>query len=169
MTRRTDARRGSAVLEMTLVGIGMIFVLISTVEIARGMWIYHAVTYAVRDGTRYTIVHGKNCSINPNSCTVTIGQIAARIRAAGTGLMPDALKLTFTTSNGSATTCTLTNCLTTTSVWPPSSANAPGDSITITASYPFHSAIAMFWPGAGAGASFQAVNFSASSTDIMQF
>jgi Flp pilus assembly protein TadG len=157
-------------MEFTLVGIPLIFVLISTFEIARGMWIYHTLAYCVKQGTRYTIVHGSNCAQAPNTCTVSIGQIAGVIKSASLGLDRDQLNLTFTPASGSATTCQLTNCLTSGTVWPPSSANTPGLSVTISATYPFRSMIAMFWPGARGGPTvFSAVTLPASSKDLMQF
>src|SRR5882762_5274489 len=61
MTRR-DRCRGSNILEFTLVGIPLVFILISTFEMARGMWNYHVMAYAVKEGTRYASVHGNNCT-----------------------------------------------------------------------------------------------------------
>jgi hypothetical protein len=65
-------------LEFVLIGIPVIFVLISIFEIARGMWTYHTMAYAVREGVRYASVHGKGCA-SPNTCQVTIGQITSVI------------------------------------------------------------------------------------------
>ena len=60
---RNHRRGGSSLIEFTLVGIPLIFVLLSTFEMARGMWLYHTLAYAARQGTRYAIVHGVNCSM----------------------------------------------------------------------------------------------------------
>src|SRR5690242_13216787 len=49
---------GQSLVEFTFVGIPMIFVLIGTFEISRGMWMYHTLAHAVRDGVRYASVHG---------------------------------------------------------------------------------------------------------------
>ncbi len=162
-------RRGNSLLEFTLVGIPILFVLISTFEMARGMWLYHTLAYAVKEGTRYTSVHGYYCSVTPNACTVTVGQISSVIRAAGVGLLPDQLTLTFTPSSGTPITGTLANCLTNATTWPPAGVNQPGASITISGTYPFRSAMSMFWPGAGRPVSFSTINFPASSTEKMQF
>jgi Flp pilus assembly protein TadG len=62
-----NRRRGSSTLEFTLVGIPIIFVLISTFEMARGMWNYHTIAYAVKEGTRFASVHGIDCSTAPNT------------------------------------------------------------------------------------------------------
>jgi hypothetical protein len=148
MSRRR--RRGNTLLEFTLVGIPMIFVIISTFELARGMWLYHTLAYAIKSGTRYSIVHGQNCTLGSNTCAVSIRDIAGVIQSAGTGLPSDSLALTFTPANGSATTCTLSTCIASyTNMWPPAGANAVGLKVKISAVMPFQSMIVMFWPGAG--------------------
>ena len=175
MTRRSNRERGgSTLIEFTLVGIPMIFVLISTFELARGMWTYHTVAYTVKEGTRYASVHGVNCSISPNNCTVTIANVATVMKSAGIGLLPNQLTVTFTTSAGSSAEQTLEYWLANgSSTWPPttpSGTNAVGQPVTITAKYPFRSALAMFWPGAGrAQRGAGLVYLPASSSDRIQF
>src|ERR1051325_8084823 len=148
--RRTQAS-GNCLLEFTLVGIPLIFVLITTFEMSRGMWTYQTLAYAVKGGVRYAVVHGQNCSKSPNACTVTISQIASTIRSVGAGLPADSVTLTFTDANSSATTCLLSDCIANYNLaaWPPASANAPGQDIRISGSFEFRSAMLMFWPGAG--------------------
>jgi Flp pilus assembly protein TadG len=167
--KRSSEHGGSTFLEFVLVGVPVIFVMFSTFEMARGMWSYHSLAYAVREGTRYAIVHGASCSTDPNSCTVTIGQIAGKIKTAGVGLDGSALDLTFTPNTGSAITCTMNNCLSNNTTWPPSSANSIGTPLTISANYPFRSGIAFFFPGSRPTGSFPAMNFPASSKDLIQF
>jgi Flp pilus assembly protein TadG len=172
MNRKQRTRGGCTLLEFTLVGIPLIFVLVSTFEMARGMWTYHTLSYAVKEGTRYAVVHGQNCAKPPNSCTVTIGQIAGVIQSAGLGLDGDTLSLTFTDAAGTATTCVLNTCIAsyTSTAWPPSTENAPGLKVKISASYPFNSVIAMFWPGAGSPMNgLGAVTFPATSRESIQF
>jgi len=169
---RKTRRRGNSLLEFTLVGIPLIFVLVSTIELARGMWIYHTIGYAVKEGTRYAVVHGQNCTKPPNSCSVTIGNIAGVIHSAGVGLDSGTLSLTFTDAGGTATTCTLKDCIAnyTTNAWPPSTENAPGLKLKISGSYAFNSVIAMFWPGAGHPVSGLAtLDLWASSRESIQF
>lgn len=168
-TRANSRRRGSALLEFTLVGVPLIFVLISTFEMARGMWMYHTLAYAVKEGTRYTIVHGQNCGVAPNACTVTVGQIAARIRNAGIGLDPAETTLTFTPAAGAAITCNLADCLNSTTLWPPEGANAPGVDVQIAGVYPFKSAIALYWPGVSQNVKFGKVNLPSASRERIQF
>ena len=169
--RPTSGRRGNAMLEFTLIGIPMIFLVIGTIEMARGMWIYHTLAHAVKEGARYAVVHGQGCAIPPNDCRVNISQISRVIRSAGTGLPANTVTLTFTPATGSATSCVLSACLTnfTTSAWPPDSASAPGVKLKISGSYPFRSAITMFWPGAGRPVPFRAVTLGADSRESIQY
>ena len=168
--KRSGEHGGSTFLEFVLVGIPIIFVLISTFEIARGMWTYQTLGYSVKRGVRFAIVHGWNCGQSGNNCNVTIGQIAGVVKNASLGLDTTRMNLTFTPNSGSATACVLSECLNNTTVWPPSTASSPGMTVSVSAVYPFRSAISMFWPGArGGGMQFAAVNFGASSNDAMQF
>ena len=167
---RRSERGGTSLIEMTLVGIPMIFILISVFELSRGMWTYQSLAAAVKAGTRYTIVHGADCAIAPNACTVTVANIASQIQAAGPGLIPGSMTVTFTPASGTAISESLTSALSDTTTWPPSAGNANkvGQKITISAVYPFNSAIAMFWPGAGS-VPFSPVYMSAYSGQGIQF
>ena len=169
MKRRARQRGGSTLIEFTLVGVPLIFALISIFELCRGMWIYDTLAATVKTGARYAVVHGQNCSTAGNTCAVTIAQIAARMQNTGVGLLPDQLSLTFTPSSGSAITCTMTNCLANNTAWPPSSAYGIGNNVTIYGSYPFRSMISMLWPDAGKVNTFGAVTFGATSKERIQF
>lgn len=171
MRRRIGNRRGGVLLEFTLVGIPTIFAVISVFEMARGMWLYHTLDYAVTEATRYASVHGADCSRSPNACTITIANIATMIQQAGPGLIPSQMTVTLTPSAGSATTDTLQNLLSNSSQWPPatpSGTNAVGQRIKISALYPFNSALAMFWPGTKPQ-SFATISLPASSTSRIQY
>lgn len=181
-------RRGNTLIEFTLVGIPMIFVLISIFEIARGMWIYHTMAYAIKEGARYAIVHGNNCIYDPNNCALRVSDVARRIQDTGVGLVPSQLQLRFESQTraipSSTTFDSLENLLANNTYWPtyakgatdPSTgglmidagANA-GYDLTITGVYPFRSALAMFWPGAGRPMQFGTFPLPAISTERIQF
>jgi hypothetical protein len=162
-------RKGSTQLEFVLVGIPMIFILISIFEIARGMWAYHTLAYAVREGVRYASMHGKGCA-SPNSCQVTIGGITGVIKTAGVGLDPSSVTLTFTPAGGSLPNQTMTSQLTSSTVWPPSTANTPGQIIKISANYGFRTFLALFWVGAGRPVNYSGTFYlPASSSEAISF
>jgi hypothetical protein len=150
---------------MTLVGIPMIFVLISVFEISRGMWIYHTLSYAVREATRYAVVHGHNCYVSPNNCPITVADVARRLENAGVGLIPAELN-----ANIGGISCNpLSSCFANTTAFPQANAYQQGQPVTVSATYLFRSAISMFWPGAGPGMVFAPVTFGAASTETIQF
>jgi hypothetical protein len=169
--RRRRQSAGASLLEFTLVGIPVIFVLISIFQISVAMWLYHTLAFAVREGTRYAIVHGANCSLNGNSYCVQVSDVATVIGNAARGLDPNQMTVTLT-SQGSATTDTLANLMSSTyssTKWPPAGANAVGEAVKISALYPFNSGISMFWPGSTAVRPNGRVYMPASSTDQIQF
>lgn len=174
MKRRYLSRRnqrGASLLEFTLVGIPLVFVLISIFELSRVMWVYHTLSSAAKEGVRFAQVHGANC-VNgpsiPNNCTRTMADIAQQIQLWGTGLDPSTTTLTFSTSvGGSSQSCSLNGCPAT--VWPPAGANDIGRLIRIDISMPVPNAIALFWPGAGPGQTFGSFTLGASSTGLIQF
>ena len=169
MATRKERQRGSAMIEFTLVGIPMMFLLISIFEMSRAMWNYHTLAFALREGTRYAVVHGAGCSTDPrNSCQATVSQVAQRIQDAGIGLDADQLALTFT-SSGNSVKCTLKTCLATATSWPEAPKNTAGSAIAISGSLPFQSALVMFWPGAGKGVGIPTAYLTAGSADIIQF
>ena len=179
MNRRARklTQSGQALVEFTLVGIPLIFILISVFEISRGMWIYETVNCAVKQGARYAIVHGENCGRAPNSCQVNLGpstnacnntnsSIAEVIQCGGVGLDPAKTTVSFTSVQGTLGPYPL-NAVPGT-LWPPANGNQVGQPITIEIRTPFVSAISMFWPGASP-VSFGSGIFPASSSDLIQF
>jgi len=169
MATRKKHQRGAGTIEFVLVGIPMIFVLVSTFEIARGMWVYQTLGHAVKDAARYASVHGNGCSNTGNSCGITVAQVASHLQSAGPGLLAEQLSLTLTDAGGSTSCSTLTTCLSNTTAWPSTAGGAQGSNLTVTARYQFRSALCMFWPGAGAAVNFAAVNFPAAARETVQF
>ena len=178
MSLRKRRRGGSVMVEFTLVGIPLIFVLISVFEVARGMWIYHTLAYAIKEGTRYAIVHGHNCDLDPNTCETTVQDVVGRIKDAAVGLLPDDFNIRLwygvptSTCGADCVPCEplgTSGCLANTNRWPEYPKNQPSMDISITGTYRFRSAISMFWPGAGRGMNFGTFDLPASSTESIQF
>jgi hypothetical protein len=174
-TRRRQSG-GNSLIEFTLIGIPVIFVLISVFQMSCSMWLYHTLALAAKEGTRYSIVHGVNCSLNGNTYCVTVSDLAAVINSAARGLDPNQMTVTLTPSQGSATTDTLANLISgptySAATWPPSSpngANAVGQPVTISLVYPFNSGISMVWPGSKPTDPHGRLYLPASSTDVIQF
>jgi len=167
-SRRNRGQAGSVLLEFTLIGIPLMFLVISIVEMSRGMWVYASVAYAVKEGTRYASVHGANCASASSSCPVTLGAIATVVKQAAAGLDPGQFNVTMT-AGGSSTSCApLSTCLSSSTVWPASPNNSVGIPVKISATYPFNSALSMFWPGAKPVA-FAAITLGAESQEEILF
>ena len=161
-------QRGSAILEFTLVAIPLIFILVSVAELGRGMWMYHTLAYAVKEGSRYAIVHGQNCAAASATCADTVQAVAQTVEKAGIGLDPAQVQISLVSASATQTCNPLKTCLTNNAQWPPYPDNAVGLPVTISGSVPFRSAISMFWPGHGS-ASTAPVNFGASSQEEIRF
>ena len=172
---------GNTLIEFTLVGIPIVFLLVSVFEMSRGMWLYHTLATAVREGTRLAVVHCGDCNLYPNSCAVTVRTVANRIRDAAVGLPPsDIQNVTLTSSTRTITCPSLEDCIKAGSLgdtyWPAGAPGAVADvganrraPVEIAASFPFRSAIAMFWPGAGRGQQFGLFSLPASSRELIQY
>jgi len=179
---RHSRRRGNTMVEFTLVGIPLLFVLISIFEISRGMWIYSTLAHAVREGVRYAMVNGPTCASGLNACVrpngstgiATVGDVANRIRAQGTGLDQNLLRVEMKLGSGATVNViapenTLASLAVDGTLFPPPTSVPSQDDVWVTAKYPFRSALAMFWPGA-ASTRFQPVIWmSADSRDKIQF
>jgi hypothetical protein len=163
-------QRGSIPLEFALVGIPLIFTMISIEEMSRGMWIYFSQAYAVNEGVRYVTVRGADCTSNGNSCGATVGQIATQISNFGIGLVPGFWNVTLqSASSSNIVNCNpLSSCFTNNTAWPPPPDNAVGSTISITGSYPFTSALSMFFPG-GRAVSFGTYNLPAYSYQLIVY
>jgi Flp pilus assembly protein TadG len=151
--RTNKTQRGSTMLEFTLAGIPVLFLIICTVQLSLAMWNYHTLAYAVNQGVRYTALHGQGCWSNGNSCGATVGTIANQIAAAAIGVPSGQVNFTLTTASGQTTTCNpLSSCFSSSTAWPPAtnSDNVPGKNVTVSAKYVFPFMLAMLWPGAGA-------------------
>jgi len=148
MKRLHPSEKGSAIVEFTLAGIPVIFLLFTTLQVSIALWNYFTLDHAVNIATRYAAVHGANCSANGNSCGVTIGNIATQLKNAAIGIQPDNINATFTTDSGVQTTCNpLSSCLSTGTAWPPSANNdnQVGADVTITAKFTAYIPLMMFW------------------------
>jgi Flp pilus assembly protein TadG len=94
---------GRSLIEFTLVGIPLILILISVIDMSIAMWDYHTLAYAVREGARYASTKGQGCTYSGNTCGITVANVAQQIASAGLGLVPGQLKVTLTSSAGSVT------------------------------------------------------------------
>jgi len=179
MRRQFNRRRGNALIEFTLVGIPLMFVLFSIFEAARGMWQYVTLCHAVEEATRFAVVHGDNCGASPNACSVTVGDVVTRFGRAGGGLNRDKVQLELragcqagaiysAAACASVKTGTLQSLVSDATTWP--DFGAPGlESVEVIATYPFETVFAVFWPGVGGTRSAPSFSLQAVSREMVQF
>lgn len=164
-------RRGGTIIEFLFVGIPMLFVTISAVELSIGMWQYATLAYAIHGGSRSAVSKGKNCTTGTNSCGTTVGAITTLILNNAIGIPAASLNVTLTTASGAVTTCNpISNCTSSATAWPPSTNgdNVPGQLITVTGNFIFNSPLAMYYPGAKS-VTFAAATLQASASEPLMF
>lgn len=161
-------KRGSSMLEFTLAGIPLIFVLVSTFEMSRGMWVYHTLAHAANAGARFAVVRGRGCTAHGNTCAATVGTVARRIAREALGIPPDRFDVRLASDAGQVDCRPLSACLADDTHWPPANANSPGMNIRITVRHEFRSAMSVFWPGAG-GVRIGAVALVAEARQRIEF
>jgi Flp pilus assembly protein TadG len=148
---RTD--QGSNLVETALASMALFALLIGIFEFALGFYTYHYSSNAARQGSRYAIVRGSNCSTNlpgaPASfhCNASEADIAAYVKGLSYPAIDAARNLTVTVSTcaGSLQADASGNPTTTwSSCSEGTSNNDPGDQVQVTVTYAFPLAIP-FW------------------------
>jgi Flp pilus assembly protein TadG len=142
-------RRGVSLIEFTLTSVPILFLAISVFEMSLMSWKFHSMAYAVEVAARYASVHGRNCTKNANTCTITVGNLASMIQAQAPQLDSSLLNVTLTTHAAQVNCNPLSTCFTNTAQFPNSTDNGVGLDITIAATYPFSTPLPMFWEGSG--------------------
>ena len=165
---RTNSQKGNALLEFTLIGIPLIFVLISIFELSRAMWNYHTMAYAINEGARLAVVHGQGCTSFGNSCAIRVSDVAQKIASSGLGLIPANLNVTLSSAGGNVVCNPLSSCFSNTAAWPPAGGSAAGMNISIAGQYTFCSALSMLWPSSG-NVQFAAITLPAYARQRIQF
>lgn len=162
---RNSRQRGSAVVEMALVFLPLMFSVFSIFELGRAMWTYHTLASAVKKGTRVAMVHGARCADASSACPVTVADLVQTIQTVGVGLDMSTLNLTFTAGGQNLTCAPASTCSTNNTQWPPSPYNPVGQTVTINGKYGFNTVLKTMWPGQTVGT----FNLAAKSTEVIQF
>src|SRR5215471_7535470 len=117
---RVRSQRGAALLEFTLAGIPVFFLIISTVKMGIGMWNYYSLARAVNQTARFASLKGSDCSSGTNSCGTTVGALTTMLATNAIGVPRSSLNVTLVTDSGAFTTCNpVTNCSSNLTAWPP--------------------------------------------------
>ncbi len=164
---RKNKRSGSTTVEFVLVGIPIIFLIISVFEVARAMWIYQTLSHATHYVARHIAVRGAGCG-GTNTCSLTLGNFATDFASTASGMDASVVAVTFYSQTNSISCSPLNTCYSNSTSWPPAADNAVGNDVRVSASYAFPNALAMFWPGSRP-VSFSNLQFSAYSRQRILF
>jgi Flp pilus assembly protein TadG len=165
MKSQKSRERGSAVIEMALVFVPLMFGIFSIFELGRAMWTYHTLAMAVKKGTRVAMVHGARCADASATCPVTVGNLVQTIQQYGVGLDMSVLQLTFSAGGQDLSCVPANSCSANATAWPPAPYNPVGATITINGKYAFNTVLKSMWPGQTTGT----FNLGAKSTETIQF
>jgi Flp pilus assembly protein TadG len=139
--------RGVALIEFSLTTVPILLLGVSVFEMSLMSWRFHSMAYAVEVAGRYASMHGRDCTKNGNTCTITVANVASVISAQAPQLDSSLLNVTLTTHAAAVTCNPLRSCFTNTAQFPNSVDNGVGLDITITATYPFATPLPVYWPG----------------------
>ena len=120
------SEEGSALVEFAISASILFMVLFGIVEFSMGLYAFNFLAYATKDAARYAMVRGSNCSVLTN-CGVTNAQVQTFINSEGYPGITSAVTTTTTWTCETIPDPSLQNA----------SCNAPGDLVTVTATYPF--------------------------------
>jgi hypothetical protein len=131
--------RGQALVETALVLPLLLLLIVGLFDVGRAVWLSNTLATAVREGSRYGVVHGalSGAPTGPGSATYTPPDtdtaITAHVRSYATGV-PDSLTVK--------------------STWPDGNANR-GSRIVVSASFPFTPILSQVFLGGGLGITLQ--------------
>lgn len=165
---RAAGRRGSGVIEFTLVGIPIIFLTAGIIEMSIEAWRYESMMYAIQIADRYACEHGRTCTKNGASCTIKVENVATIINQQAPSLDTSKLVVTLKTHSATVNCNPLSTCLTNTTQFPSSTDNGVGLPITITASYPMQTPFPMTWFGSSSAAQ-SSITLAASTLQSIVF
>lgn len=162
------SRRGAALIEFTLIGIPVILITAGIIQCSIAMWQFANMAYAIQETDAYVVLHGRGCTQNGNTCSLTVATVAQMIAAQGLALDPAKLNVTLYTQTNTISCAPLNSCYTNTAQFPSATDNAVNFDVKMVATYPVTSPVAMYWPGSGADAG-GTIRLGAQTRQTIQF
>lgn len=131
MRRLFKCEEGGSLVEMALILSMTMTMLIGTIEASLAVYTYHYISEAAREGARYAIVRGSNCTSLTN-CNATAAQIQTYVKNLGYPGINSTANMTVTTTWYSASTSLPTSWTLCAGV-----CNDPGDAVKVKVNYNF--------------------------------
>jgi Flp pilus assembly protein TadG len=180
--RNRKREGGNQILEFTMIGIPLLFILFGVANMSFAMLTLHTMQEACEQGARYAVTHGSTCSAGTNACGITVGKVAAVVANAAAGVSPNQLSVTLTVCTAGDNTCPatgplnqvscspLSSCISNGTPWPSSSNNtAGGYDVIVSADCSVASPIFMYWPSGGTPVKTPSSTFHAYSRQQLMF
>jgi Flp pilus assembly protein TadG len=128
--RRARSEAGSSLVEFAFSATILIGVVFGMMAMCTGLYIYHFISEAAREGTRYAMVRGSSCGTYSgftSACPATAAQIQTYVQNLDyPGIVPSRMTVSTTwPTTGSACTPTVTPC------------NNPGNLVRVTVTYSY--------------------------------
>lgn len=114
-------QRGASMPEMVIVAGVLLSILFGIIDFSRAMYTYSFVAELAREGARWAIVRGSQCTALDH-CGATSGDVQTYLQSRSEGV-------------------TIASSISASATWPSCStapSNAPGCLVVVTVSYPFH-------------------------------
>jgi len=147
MFRGKSSRRGSTLIEFSLIGIPLILSSVAVVAVALDMWQFHTLAFGTQTTTRFIAMHGRDCAQNGSTCTLTLDDIETFFASHAIALDPSQAVLTLRSATAVATCNPLKSCAGNMTQFPSATDNGVNFDITLTATYPVTNPAAMMLPG----------------------
>jgi Flp pilus assembly protein TadG len=145
---RAKDEEGSSLVEFALIFLVMMAMMLGIIDFCRAAYVYHFVSNAAREATRYAAVRGSTCNVD-SSCSQATPDTGPASPAQGNTVVQDyVVSIVPPGIDASGTGCGGSSCLTTTPTWPvqangPTSCstagheNDPGCTVKVAVSYHF--------------------------------
>lgn len=147
--RNPDRRKGQSLIEFTLVGIPLLFMVTTVVTVAIDMWQYDNLVFAAQSTARYVAMHGRSCIQDGTSCTLTVANVVSYFTSHAIALDANKAKVTLQSASSSTVCEPVSSCSASASQFPPAADNGVNFDVTVKVTYPITNPIGMFWPGSG--------------------
>jgi hypothetical protein len=167
-TGKNRAKKGQSLVEFTIVGIPVIFLITSVITVSVDMWQFDNLAYGAQTTARYVAMHGRSCIQDGTTCALTVADVVSYLSSRALALDPGKARVTLTSATSSTVCNPLSTCSSNSAQFPIASDNGVNFDVTVTVTYPITNPITMFWPGASSVGS-QTFNLYAMSRQRIVF
>jgi Flp pilus assembly protein TadG len=137
MMKRRHRERGSALAETAVVMTVLLMLMFGIIDFGRALYTYSFVAQLAREGARWAIVRGADCTLLSGGCPASSAQLQTYVQSLNEGA-----------TNASKITATLTFAAPSSGIGCPTVGNSPGCLAVVNVTYPF-TFMLPFMPKAG--------------------